>query len=137
MCASYDTLPMCFRVSDCWFSALRPNAKWPFALSSNNLYAGGWDRVQNGESSQAIQFRLNLNGFIPQSMTCPLLPVRPFSLHFPRTVFMPSHRNGWREYASRGRHYPVSFLVSLRSLLAFMLHVYSELHWHKTAEVRV
>lgn len=24
-----------------------PNAKWPFALSSNNLFAGGWDRIQN------------------------------------------------------------------------------------------
>lgn len=30
---------------------LRPNAKWPFALSSNNLYTGGWYRGQNGEVS--------------------------------------------------------------------------------------
>jgi len=27
-----------------------PNAKWPFALSSNNLYRGGWARQQNVET---------------------------------------------------------------------------------------
>jgi hypothetical protein len=53
------------------------------------------------------------------------------------TVLMPSRRNGWGEFASRGRQYPVSFLIGLRFFLAVMLLVYSELHWHKTAEVRV
>jgi len=51
---------------------------------------------------------------------------------------MPSRRNGWSESASRGRLYPVSFLIGVRfSLAVTMLFVYSELHWHKTAEVRV
>ena len=122
----------------CRYSALRPNAKWPFALSSQHLYAGGWNRVQNGKPSRAMKFRQNLNIFVFKSVTCPLLPVRPFSLLFLLTVLMPSRRNGWSESASRGRHYPVSFLIGLRFYLAVtMLFVYSELHWHKTAEVRV
>jgi hypothetical protein len=84
-----------------------------------------------------MQFHLNLNLFIPKSMTCPSLPVRPFSLRCLLTVLMPSRRNGWGESASRGRQYPVSFLIGLQFFLAVMLLVYSELHWHKTAEVRV
>jgi hypothetical protein len=74
---------------------------------------------------------------IPKLMSCPSLPVRPFSLRFLLTVLMLNRRNGWGEYASRGRHYPVSFLIDLRFFLAVMLLVYSELHWHKTAEVSV
>lgn len=85
----------------------------------------------------AMQLRLNLNVFIPKLMICPSLPVRIFPLYFLRTVLMPCRRNGWGKSASRGRQYPVSFLVSLRLFLAVMLLVYSELHWHRTAEVRV
>jgi hypothetical protein len=84
-----------------------------------------------------MQFHVNLNGFTLKSMSCPLLPVWPFSLRFILTVLMPSHRNCWGEPASRGRQYPVSFLIRLRFYLADMPLVYSELHWHKTAEVRV
>jgi hypothetical protein len=84
-----------------------------------------------------MQFRLNLNVFILKSMTCPLLPVRPFSLRFLLNVLMPSRRNVWGESASRGRQYPVSFLIGPCDSLAVILLVYSELHWHKTAEVRV
>lgn len=84
-----------------------------------------------------MQFRLNLNVFIPKSMSCPLPPVRPSLLHFLLTVFMPSCRNVWGESASRGWQYPVSFMIGLRFLLAVILLVYSELHWHKTAEVRM
>jgi hypothetical protein len=50
---------------------------------------------------------------------------------------MRSRRNVWGEPASRGRQYPVSFPIGLRFFLAVMLLVHSELHWHKTAEVRV
>jgi len=84
-----------------------------------------------------MQFHLNLNVFILKSTSCPLLPVRPFTLRFLLTVFMPSRRNVWGESASRGRQYPVSFLIGLRFFLAVMVLVYSELHRHKTAEVRV
>jgi hypothetical protein len=58
-------------------------------------------------------------------------------LRFLLTVLMLSRRNVWGESASRGRQYPVSFPIDLRFLLAVILLVYSELHWHKTAEVSV
>lgn len=58
-------------------------------------------------------------------------------LRFLLTVLMPTRRNVWSEFSSRGRQYPVSFLIGLRFFLAVMLLVYSELHWHKTAEVRM
>ena len=30
------------------------NAKWPFSLSQNKLYAGGWSRDQNRELERLI-----------------------------------------------------------------------------------
>ena len=57
---------------------------------------------------------------ILKSMSCLLLPVRPFLLRFILIVLTPSRRNGWGGSASRGWQYPVSFLNGLR--FSWLLH---------------
>jgi hypothetical protein len=55
-------LPNCLSFFGSLFSSpfLRPNAKWPFALSNNHIYAGGWARQQNGEPSRTMSAQRDL-----------------------------------------------------------------------------
>src|SRR6266851_2292246 len=55
----YSTLWL-FTPDVCLFLLFRPNAKWPYALSNNHIYPGGWARQQNGEPSRAMLVRFNL-----------------------------------------------------------------------------
>ena len=60
---------------------LRPNAKWPFALSNNHLFTGGWARQQNGELFRAMPVRRDLTVAL-KLMLCLLPPVRLIALHY-------------------------------------------------------
>jgi hypothetical protein len=66
----------------------------------------------------------------------PIATSTALCITFPLTYSCRNFRDGWRKHASRGRRYPVSHPSGVRFLPGCYAFLYSELHWHQTAEVR-